>query len=82
MRGFLPYEKSSTKHCKIALGTRRTIHEHVPCRRWQSTCNSVQFARDMHLASKARGISEPERHVEHVILVIIWLRQFVVELLR
>lgn len=65
-----------------ARSRKLTIHKHIPRRRWQRARNPVQFARDVHLASQTRGICKPERHVEHVVLVVVRLGQLVVELLR
>ena len=61
-------------------GAVRTIDEHISRGRGQGRGDAVQVSRQAYLASQARGVREPERHIEHIVLVVLahgagWVRE-------
>ena len=50
---------------------RRTIHKHIPSRGGERSRHAVEGASEVHLATKTRCVCKAERHVEHVVFVIL-----------
>ncbi len=70
MCGLFPCARRSATHGRLGL-RRRTVYEHVPRRGGERGGEAVEIFREPHLAAEAGGVGEPERHVEHVVLVVL-----------
>ena len=64
-----------------AINTGLTIYKHITSCRRERAHNPVELLRQLHLAAQPTRIGEPKRHVEHVVLVVVRLRQKVVKFL-
>lgn len=52
---------------------RLTIYEHITRSARERRSNAIELARELHLATETRGLSKAERHVKHVIFVVLTL---------
>jgi len=58
------------------------VDKHIARRAGEGGDHAIELARDMHLAAEARAVREAERHVEHVVLVVLRLREKIIVLRR
>lgn len=57
----------------MARRERLTIYEHITRSARERRGNAIELARELHLAAETRGLGKAERHVKHVIFVVLTL---------
>ena len=56
----------------------RTINKHVSGGRWKGGSHAIEFFGKLDLTPKSTCVRKSERHIQHVVLIILWLWQKVI----
>jgi hypothetical protein len=60
----------------------RTVNEHISGGGWKGGSHTIEFPSKPNLTPESTCVREPKGHVQHVVLVILWLWQKVIMLRR
>ena len=57
----------------MILKRHRTVNEHVSSGGWKGSSHAIEFSGKLDLTPKSTCVRKSEGHVQHVILIILWL---------